>query len=83
MKPWGMPAFRERLLSLYLMSLVEDYADEFDGSPVGNWAYTGTPSASTPAPRPSRPIDPSTVAPAEHISQPSTAPTDIFPFHLN
>ena len=28
-------AFREGLRNLYLMSLVEDYADEFDGSPVG------------------------------------------------
>ena len=31
----GDPAFREGLLNLYLASLVEDYADEFDGSPVG------------------------------------------------
>ena len=31
----GDAAFREGLRSLYLMSLVEDYADEFDGSPVG------------------------------------------------
>ena len=31
----GDAAFRERLRNLYLMSLVEDYADEFDGSPVG------------------------------------------------
>jgi hypothetical protein len=28
-------AFREGLRNLYLASLVEDYADEFDGSPVG------------------------------------------------
>ena len=31
----GDAAFREGLRNLYLMSLVEDYADEFDGSPVG------------------------------------------------
>lgn len=31
----GDTTFREGLRSLYLMSLVEDYADEFDGSPVG------------------------------------------------
>ena len=31
----GDAAFREGLHSLYLASLVEDYADEFDGSPVG------------------------------------------------
>ena len=31
----GDAAFREGLLNLYLASLVEDYADEFDGSPVG------------------------------------------------
>ena len=47
-----------------------------------NWAYTATRSASTLAPRPSRPISPSIVAPGDHLSQPSTAPTDKFPFHL-
>ena len=31
----GDAAFREGLRNLYLASLVEDYADEFDGSPVG------------------------------------------------
>ncbi len=31
----GDAAFRKGLRNLYLMSLVEDYADEFDGSPVG------------------------------------------------
>jgi len=31
----GNAAFREGLRNLYLASLVEDYADEFDGSPVG------------------------------------------------
>ena len=31
----GGDAFRQGLRSLYLASLVEDYADEFDGSPVG------------------------------------------------
>jgi len=31
----GDAAFREGLRNLYLMSLVEDYTDEFDGSPVG------------------------------------------------
>ncbi len=31
----GDAAFREGLLELYLASLVEDYSDEFDGSPVG------------------------------------------------
>ena len=31
----GDAAFREGLRNLYLESLVEDYADEFDGSPVG------------------------------------------------
>ena len=31
----GDAAFREALRNLYFMSLVEDYADEFDGSPVG------------------------------------------------
>ena len=31
----GDVAFRQGLRSLYLISLVEDYADEFDGSPVG------------------------------------------------
>ena len=31
----GAAAFRQGLRNLYLMSQVEDYADEFDGSPVG------------------------------------------------
>lgn len=31
----GDTPFREGLYNLYLMSLVEDYADELDGSPVG------------------------------------------------
>ena len=31
----GNTAFRQGLRNLYLTSLVEDYADEFDGSPVG------------------------------------------------
>ncbi|MYC32230.1 MAG: M1 family metallopeptidase [Chloroflexi bacterium] len=31
----GDAVFREGLRNLYLSSLVEDYADEFDGSPVG------------------------------------------------
>ena len=31
----GNSTFREGLRNLYLASLVEDYADEFDGSPVG------------------------------------------------
>ena len=31
----GDAAFREGLRNLYCISLVEDYADEFDGSPVG------------------------------------------------
>jgi len=31
----GNAAFREGLRNLYLASLVEDYSDEFDGSPVG------------------------------------------------
>ena len=31
----GDAAFRQGLRNLYLASLVEDYADEFDGSPVG------------------------------------------------
>ena len=31
----GDAAFRQGLRKLYLASLVEDYADEFDGSPVG------------------------------------------------
>ena len=31
----GGDAFRQGLRNLYLASLVEDYADEFDGSPVG------------------------------------------------
>ena len=31
----GDAAFRQGLRDLYLASLVEDYADEFDGSPVG------------------------------------------------
>ena len=31
----GDTAFREGMRNLYLMSLAEDYADEFDGSPVG------------------------------------------------
>ncbi len=31
----GEAAFRKGLRNLYLTSLVEDYADEFDGSPVG------------------------------------------------
>ena len=48
-----------------------------------NWAYTTTRSASTPAPRSSRPTDPSTMVPADHINQPPTTQTDISPFHLN
>ena len=34
-KTLGEAAFRKGLRNLYLTSLVEDYADEFDGSPVG------------------------------------------------